>query len=121
MARKTIVLAGLLALGLLVSDAPQRGSEATAHEVGEKMLLENAEVLVMEYVFPPGFKGEEHEAPVNELAYVLDGRFSVVTKGKGKTVVRKGAIEYAARGTVHYSVNDTKRPARVLVVMLKER
>ena len=74
-----------------------------------------------EYVFPPGFKGEEHVAPVNEFAYVLEGEFAVVTKGKGKTVVKKGQVEYAAKGTVHYSVNETKRPARVLVVLLKER
>ena len=38
----------------------------------------------MEYVFPPGFRGDEHEAPVDEFAYVLDGEFAVVTKGKGK-------------------------------------
>ena len=106
-------------LGLVVFAA--FGGLAAAHDVGEKTLLDNDQVLVVEYVFPPGFKGEEHEAPVNELAYVLDGQFSVVTKGKGKTVVKKGEIEYAARGTVHYSMNETTRPARVLVVLLKER
>jgi quercetin dioxygenase-like cupin family protein len=112
MAWKTMAFVGLLTLGFV---------EATAHTSGDKTLLDNDQVLVMEYVFPPGFKGDEHVAPVNELAYVLDGQFSVVTKGKGTTVVRKGEIEYAPKGTVHYSVNDTKRPARVLVVMLKER
>jgi quercetin dioxygenase-like cupin family protein len=112
-ARKT-ALVGLAALVL-------SGGVAGAHQVGEKTLLDNEQVLVMEYVFPPGFRGEEHEAPVNEFAYVLDGQFSVVTKGKGTTVVRKGGIEYAPKGTVHYSVNDSKRPARVLVVLLKER
>jgi oxalate decarboxylase/phosphoglucose isomerase-like protein (cupin superfamily) len=35
--------------------------------------------------------------------------------------MKKGEIEYAPKGTVHYSVNDSKRPARVLVVLLKER
>jgi quercetin dioxygenase-like cupin family protein len=52
---------------------------------------------------------------------VLDGEFAVVTKGKGKRVLRKGEVEYAGKGTVHYSLNETKRPARVLVVLLKER
>jgi quercetin dioxygenase-like cupin family protein len=121
MSWKAITLVGLLTLGLLVSAAERRVSAAGSHAPGDKTLLDNDEVLVMEVVFPPGFKGEEHVAPVNELAYVLDGQFSVVTKGKGATVVRKGEIEYAAKGTVHYSINDTKRPARVLVVMLKER
>ena len=114
MTAKKIVLFGLVALTLC-------GGIAGAHQVSEKTLLDNDQVLVMEYVFPPGFKGEEHEAPVNEFAYVLDGQFSVVTKGKGTAVVKKGEIEYAPKGTVHYSINDTKRPARVLVVLLKER
>ena len=94
---------------------------ALAHDVDEKTLLDNDQVLVMEFVFKPGFKGEEHEAPVNEFAYVLDGEFAVVTKGKGKSVVKKGQVEYAPKGTVHYSLNESKRPARVLVVLLKER
>ena len=114
MTAKRSALVGLVALVL-------GGGIASAHQVSEKTLLDNDQVLVMEYVFPPGFRGEEHEAPVNEFAYVLDGQFSVVTKGKGTTVVKKGEVEYAPKGTIHYSVNDTKRPARVLVVLLKER
>jgi quercetin dioxygenase-like cupin family protein len=106
-------------IGLVVLAAC--GGIAAAHQGGDRTLLDNDAVLVMEYVFPPGFKGEEHEAPVNELAYVLEGQLAVVTKGKGKTVLKKGQVEYAAKGTVHYSVNESKRPARVLVVMLKER
>jgi quercetin dioxygenase-like cupin family protein len=120
MSRAPIVLVGLLTLGLLVSAGERHTSEATAHETGDRTLLDNDQVLVMEYVFPPGFRGEEHVAPMNELAYVLEGQFSVVTKGKGTTVVRKGEVEYAPKGAVHYSINDTRRPARVLVVMLKE-
>jgi quercetin dioxygenase-like cupin family protein len=114
MTAKKLALVGLVAL-------IATGGIASAHQVVEKTLFENDEVLVMEFVFPPGFKGEEHEAPVNEFAYVVDGQFSVVTKGKGTTVVKKGTVEYAPKGTIHYSVNDTKRPARVLVVLLKER
>jgi quercetin dioxygenase-like cupin family protein len=111
MSTKTILLVLLLLLS----------GDAIANGVGEKTLLDNDTVLVMEYVFPAGFKGDEHEAPVNEFAYVIDGEFSVVTKGKGKRVVRKGQIEYAPKGVIHYSLNESKRPARVLVVLLKER
>ena len=111
--------ARLLVVGLAALVAC--GGIAAAHERGDKTLIDNDRVLVMEVVFPPGFKGEEHEAPVDELAYVLEGQFTVVTKDKGRTVVRKGQTEWAPKGTIHYSVNDTKRPARVLVVMLKER
>ena len=86
----------------------------------EQRLLNNAKVEMFEFVFPPGFRGDEHEAPVNEFAYVIDGEFAVVTKGRGKRVVRRGEVEWASRGDVHYSANESKKPARVLVVLLKE-
>jgi quercetin dioxygenase-like cupin family protein len=98
--------------------APAR---SLSDQVEEKQLVDNARVLVMEYVFPPGFRGEEHEAPVDEFAYVLDGEFAVVTKGTGKRVARRGEVEWAPRGAIHYSLNETSKPARVLVVLLKEK
>jgi quercetin dioxygenase-like cupin family protein len=101
---------------LLLAPATSRSDQ-----VEEKKLIDNAEVLVMEFVFPPGFRGEEHEVPVNEFAYVLEGEFAVVTQGTGKRVVRRGEVEWAPRGAVHYSLNETKKPARVLVVLLKEK
>jgi quercetin dioxygenase-like cupin family protein len=116
-----LVLGVLVAIVLVVPAAVRRGGDVDAHEVQEKTILDNERVLVMEFVFPPGFKGDEHEAPVDEFAYVIDGEFAVVTRGRGRTVVRKGQVEWAPKGAVHYSVNETKRPARVLVVLLKER
>ncbi len=92
-----------------------------AQEVGEKLLLDNDRVAVNEFTFAPGFRGDEHAAVANEFAYVLDGELAVVTKGKGKRVVKRGEIEYAAKGTIHASVNETKKLARVLVVLVKER
>ena len=81
------VLIGLVTLMVLVLAGGRDAGVAGAGDVGEKTLLENEHVRVDEYVFPPGFKGDEHEAPVHEFAYVIDGQLSVVTKGKGKTVV----------------------------------
>jgi quercetin dioxygenase-like cupin family protein len=106
---------------VLVQATTRQRFVAGADDVSEKTIHEYLQVLLMEYVFPAGFKGHEHEAPVNEFAYVLDGEFSVVTKGVGKTVVKKGQIEFAPKGTIHYSLNESRRPARVLVVFLKER
>ena len=108
-----VTLVGAL---LLLAPATSRSDQ-----VEEKKLIDNAEVLVMEFVFPPGFRGEEHEAPVNEFAYVLEGEFAVVTKGTGKRVVRRGEVEWAPRGAIHYSLNESGKPARVLVVLLKEK
>jgi quercetin dioxygenase-like cupin family protein len=110
-------IALLVTLGLFLF-APVRG---TTGQVEEKKLVENDRVLVMEFVFPAGFRGEEHEAPVDEFAYVLEGEFAVITKGKGRQRVRVGELEWAPKGVVHYSVNETKKPARVLVVLLKGR
>ncbi len=94
---------------------------ARTDAVGEKLLLDNERVAVYEYVFPAGFRGDEHPAVADEFAYVIEGQFTVVTKGRGKAVVRAGEIEYAAKGTVHMSLNESRKPARVLVVLLKER
>ena len=110
-------LTGAVILAVMVL-APAR---SLSDQVEERKLVDNARVLVMEYVFPPGFRGEEHEAPVDEFAYVLDGEFAVVTKGTGKRVVRRGEVEWAPRGAIHYSLNETRKPARVLVVLLKEK
>ena len=41
-------------------------------------------------------------------------------EGRGKRCCG-GEIEYASKGTVHMSLNESKKPARVLVVLLKER
>jgi quercetin dioxygenase-like cupin family protein len=104
---------------LLVILAP--GYSRGHGEVTEKRLLDNERVAVVEYVFPAGFRGEEHVAPVDEFAYVVDGELGVITMGRGRTRLRAGEIEWAPKGTIHYSINDSKTPARVLVVLLKER
>jgi quercetin dioxygenase-like cupin family protein len=103
---------------VLLLGAPASGPGG---QVEQRDLVDNERVMVVEFVFPPGFRGEEHEAPVDEFAYVIEGEFAVVTKGQGKRVVRRGEVEWAPRGVVHYSVNETGQPARVLVVLLKGR
>ena len=114
-----VAFAAGVAAAVMVVGAPARG--VGQGRVEDKQLLDNDRVLIVEYVFPAGFKGDEHETPVNELAYVLDGEFGVVTRGKGKRIVRRGEVEWAPKGAVHYSVNESTKPARVLVVLLKER
>jgi quercetin dioxygenase-like cupin family protein len=114
-------LALVFGAGLAAGVGLAPGVGAGNGHVEEKKLLDNERVTLYEFVFPPGFRGDEHEAPVDEFAYVLDGEFGVVTKGKGKRVVRRGEVEWAPRGVVHHSVNESKKPARVLVVLLKER
>jgi quercetin dioxygenase-like cupin family protein len=112
-----LMFVGGVALGVTLVPGGGRGQG----QVEEKRLLNNDRVELYEFVFPAGFRGDEHEAPVNEFAYVIDGEFAVVTKGRGKRVVHRGEVEWASRGDVHYSTNESKKPARVLVVLLKEQ
>ena len=125
--RSRIYAVGLL-LAVLGSAVLVRGAgrlpvgvAGAEQSVGERTLLDNERVMMIEFVFPGGFRGEEHSAVADEFAYVLDGEFAVVTQGKGKRVLRRGEVEYANKGTVHYSLNESKKPARVLVVLLKGR
>ena len=116
------VTRGLALAALVLATVTGGGRTATSAEpVGERPLLDNDTVTVIEYRFPPGFQGEEHAAFANEFAYVLDGQFTVTTRGRGRHVVRKGEIEYASQGTIHTSSNEGKTPAVVLVVILKGR
>jgi len=112
------VVLGALVLGAMAGE----GRLATSAEaVGTRKLLDNERMIVVEYTFPVGFRGEEHAAITDELAYVLAGELSVTTRGRGRRVVGRGEVEYASRGTVHESANDGAVPAVVLVVMLKGR
>ncbi len=113
-------------LGALVCAVLLPASAGTRHAAGEaaveeRPLLDNERVLVVEFVFPPGFRGEEHSAVADEFAYVLDGQFTVVTRGRGRRVVKRGEVEYASKGTIHQSLNEAREPARVVVVLLKGR
>jgi quercetin dioxygenase-like cupin family protein len=125
MRSRVLTVGVMLAVVAVVAIVPGAGrmpvGVASAHEVSEKTLLDNERMVMIELVFPPGFRGEEHSAVADELAYVLEGEFAVVTRGQGKRVLGRGEVEYASKGTVHYSLNETTKPARVLVVMLKGR
>jgi len=119
--RSALVRLTLLAVAaILVSGSARLAGVTTAAEaVGERVLLDNRRVMMVEYVFPAGFRGEEHAAVADEFAYVLDGEFAVVTKGQGKRTLKPGEVEYATKGTLHYSLNESGKPSRVLVVLLK--
>ncbi len=103
----------------LVAGTARLPLAGAADAVAERALLDNNRLVILEYSFPAGFKGEEHAAVADEFAYVLEGEFAVVTRGKGKRTLRPGEVEYAAKGTIHYSLNETGKPSRVLVVLLK--
>ena len=83
----------VIALVVLAALVPSAGRGS---EVEERRVLDNERVAVYEYVFPAGFRGDEHAAVADEFAYVLEGEFTVVTRGKGRQVVRRGEVEYGS-------------------------
>lgn len=116
MSGRRAFVVGLLGFWLLAG-----GTLVQAQEVTEKVLLDNDAVKVSELTFPPGFKGHAHPAPSNEMAYVLEGEFTVISIPEGKRVLKAGGVDWAAKGTIHSSRNDSTRPARILVILFKER
>ncbi|MEK7879364.1 MAG: cupin domain-containing protein [candidate division NC10 bacterium] len=116
MSQRKWLAAGALSLGLLLG-----AGSARAQEVTEKVLLDNETVKVSEMTFPPGFRGHAHPAPVNEMAYVLEGEFTLISVPDGKRLLKSGGVDWAPKGTVHSSRNDSAKPAKVLVIFFKER
>jgi quercetin dioxygenase-like cupin family protein len=92
-----------------------------AQDVSEKVLLENDAVRVSELTFPPGFKGPAHPAAADEMAYVLEGEFTVVAIPAGKRLLKPGEVDWTEKGTIHSSRNETKAPVRILAVIFKKR
>jgi quercetin dioxygenase-like cupin family protein len=109
------------AVGTQATTTVHTATATATAAVGERLLLDNERMTVYEYVFPPGFRGEVHAAIADEMAAVVEGELTVVTVGQGTRVLGPGQVDYAARGTVHYTLNQSTRPARVVVVLLKDR
>jgi quercetin dioxygenase-like cupin family protein len=55
------------------------------------------------------------------MAYVLEGEFTVISVPEGKRVLKAGGLDWATKGTVHSSRNDSTKPAKILVILFKER
>jgi quercetin dioxygenase-like cupin family protein len=106
--------------GTVLPRGAVESAPAASAPVAAKRILDNERMTMYEYVFPAGFRGDEHAAVADEFAYVLEGEFTVETRGQGMRVLRPGEVEYARRGTWHRSLNQAGTPARVLVVLLKE-
>ena len=87
-----LVVAAVIAIITTAVVAFFASGSATTASVEERRVLNNDRVYVYEYVFPAGFRGEEHAAVADEFAYVLEGEFTVVTRGHGKQVVRRCEI-----------------------------
>ena len=106
----TIPPAEALALAALITP--------TEHGIASRVLAKNGGGTVTLFAFDAGESLSEHTAPFDALVLVLDGTLTLTIGGtpveaKPGTVVRRPA------GVPH--ALDASEPARMLLIMLRER
>ena len=113
---KALTLIGLV-LGCVVVGAGM----ASAQGITEKVLLDNEWVTVSEVTVPGGVAGGAHATPGHEIGYVLDGTVTITTMTEGKGVQKTGEVKWLPADIIHKVQNDERRPAKILVILLKKR
>ncbi|HKJ63993.1 MAG TPA: cupin domain-containing protein, partial [Desulfopila sp.] len=62
-----------------------------------------------------------HFHPVVNVAYMLEGELTVVADDGQKKVIGEGQSLVELVGQYHYGINETDRPARLVVVYFGEK
>src|SRR5687768_6190295 len=86
-----------------------------------RILLDNTEVRVVEYVLQPGQRDEWHTHPA-KVSYVVNGGTLRVTLPDGTSVVseeRQGTARWMNPLGRHYATNIGKTPVRIVLVEVK--
>ena len=120
MKRLTVMCATACAL-LLPALAPAQDLVQTAGK-NAKVVLDNADVRVIELNMPPGASTGMHEHTTDQLVVFLTGGTAKQTDAEGKTkeLTRK-AGDVAWSGPVkHDTTNQSKTAVRTLVIELKK-
>ena len=120
MKRLTPLCAALCAL-LLPALAPAQDLVQAAGK-NAKVVLDNADVRVIELNMAPGASTGMHEHKTDQLVVFLTGGTAKQTTSDGKTkeLTRKaGDVSWSAPVT-HDTTNQSKTPVRTLVIELKK-
>lgn len=86
-----------------------------------RVLLDNQEVRVVEYVLQPGQRDEWHTHPA-KVSYVVTGGTLRITQPDGTSFVsdeRQGTAQWMNTLGRHYATNVGKTPVRVVLVEVK--
>jgi beta-alanine degradation protein BauB len=86
-----------------------------------RVLLDNAEVRVIEYVLQPGQRDEWHTHPA-KVSYVVNGGTLRITQPDGTSIVseeRTGVAQWRNQLGRHYATNIGKTPVRVVLMEVK--
>jgi quercetin dioxygenase-like cupin family protein len=113
------VLAGTLSSKLVLAQRPQYTTEQVA-----KINLANLpgqELLIFTSVWQPGFRLPLHIHPNgHEVTYVVEGEQTFYIEGVGTKVVKAGEAIYTPPNTLHFGSNLTDKPAKTVVIRLKD-
>jgi quercetin dioxygenase-like cupin family protein len=83
--------------------------------------LPGQELLVFESTWQPGFRLPLHMHPNgHEVTYVIEGEQTFYIEGVGTRVVKAGEAIYTPPNTPHYGSNLTDKPARTVVIRIKD-
>lgn len=127
-----LTLSGVLVGSFLVlgfgKNLAQAGQEAYVPEVKKSSLtktplfgVENREVLVERYEFPPGFATARHTHPGPVFVYVIQGELAVDVEGEERQVVKTGELYQEPINRVMQGRNmSTTDPLHIVVFQVNE-
>jgi quercetin dioxygenase-like cupin family protein len=79
------------------------------------------EVKMQSVILKPGGVVPFHTHPGDQWTVVEEGDVTVVIKGQPKKVLRPGESVFMARGTVHRSLNETKKATRTIETLILDK
>lgn len=83
--------------------------------------LPGQELLIFESIWQPGFRLPLHVHPNgHEVTYVVEGEQTFYIEGTGTKVVKAGEAIYTPPNTPHFGSNLTGKPAKTVVIRLKD-
>jgi quercetin dioxygenase-like cupin family protein len=96
----------LLAAVLLLADGAWSAHPGGGPETQERVALENDTVKIGYLVYPPGATSGIHVNPEPEIAIVVEGELTMVTRN-GKQVHKPGSVIYLETGSGHIAMNES--------------
>jgi len=114
---------GGLALGIATGDAAAPDAVVAQLLVRELVGVPGKEVTMETVEYPPGGKSPPHRHHAQVFVYVIEGSLRMQVQGSSPVTLGPGGTFYESPDDVHVvSENSSQtRPARFLVVMIKDR
>ena len=112
------VAMALLASALLLADGAW-SAHTTGPDTQERVALENDTVKIGYLVYAPGGSSGIHLNPEPEIAIVVEGELTFVTR-HGKQVYKPGSVIYLETGSGHVALNESKNPVKFWALNLKK-